>query len=326
MGLLPTPAVSREDLATEQYAPFKPARWSTSNLGYDPNFLTETISLDDLCRKARKKKLTVQLTDKSGDELKYQHFSVIMQRRRKFALLTAVNIDGSKLRRVPRKDTWRQDARIAAEFQPDDEFYVRGRRKERVYFSRGHLVRLLDPSWGKNDAAAKRGQEDTFHFTNAAPQVQGYNDTDWGNLEDYILEKAQGTEKKLTVFTGPVYLPHDPVYGRERTGGPWQIPLSFWKVAVLQKTDDTIAAAAFIVGQTEYVKAFYEAKVFTGLRPYTIEEMRSRKIQISLTALEDAIGEQSPLNFSALRQWDALGSLESTRQTRWLDRVEDLQI
>ena len=326
LGLLPTQFISGAEFPdTEQYAPFKPARWSSPKLGYDPDFLTETISLDDICKKARKKKFTVRLTGKTGDELKYQHFSVIMHRR-KFALLTAVNIDGSKLRKVPRKDTWRQDARISDEFQPDDEFYVKGKQKEKVYFSRGHLVRLLDPSWGKNDAEAKRGQEDTFHFTNAAPQVQGYNDTDWGNLEDYILDKAQGTEKKLTVFTGPVYLPDDPFYGRKRKGGPWQIPLSFWKVAVLQKTDNTIAAAAFIVGQTEFVRAFYEAKVFTGLRPYTIEEMRSRKIQITLASLEETIREQSPLDFSKLKQWDALGSLESTRQARWLRSGEDVQI
>lgn len=70
-------------------------------------------------------------------------------------------------------------------------------------------MRLLDPCWGDQVTNSKRGQEDTFHFTNAAPQVQKYNDSDWGNLEDYLLAKAQGTEKKLTVFTGPIYLPND---------------------------------------------------------------------------------------------------------------------
>lgn len=325
LGLLSTLRISEAEPPTEQYSPFKLTRWSDPTLGYDPEFLTEAISLDDICKTARQKNLTVELNDESGDELKYQHFSVIMHPR-KFALLTAVNIDGSKLRAIKRTDTWRQDARISREFQPDDEFYVKTRQKENVYFSRGHLVRLLDPSWGENNADAKRGQEDTFHFTNAAPQVQGYNDTDWGNLEDYILEKAQGTEKKLTVFTGPVYLPDDPFYGRKREGGPWQIPLSYWKVAVLQKTDDSIAVAAFIVGQTEYVQALYEAKVFTGLRPYTIEEMRSRKIQITLASLEETIADQSPLDFSMLKAWDALGSLESTRQTRWLRSEQDVQI
>ncbi|WP_311044509.1 DNA/RNA non-specific endonuclease [Rhizobium sp. NZLR11] len=49
------------------------------------------------------------------------------------------------------------------------------------------------------------GAQDTFHYTNAAPQVQTYNDIDWGNLEDYLLDKAQSTDKRLIIFTGPIF-------------------------------------------------------------------------------------------------------------------------
>lgn len=309
--------------ATEQYAPFAIARWQEDRLGYDSQFLSQKISLDDICARARAKKLTAPLLNRKGDELTYRHFSVVLHRKRKFALLTAVNIDGAKLIHPgARKDTWRQDIRVDKKYQPDDEFYVQSKKQEKVYFSRGHLVRLLDPCWGNSAAESKRGQEDTFHFTNAAPQVQKYNDSDWGNLEDYLLDKAQGSEKKLTVFTGPIYRADDPFYGRERKGGPWQIPLSFWKVAVLQKSAGKIAVAAFIVGQTEYVQALYEAKVFSGLKPYTVDEMRSRRIQTTVAAIE----EQTGLDFSMLRPFDAHGSLESTRQTRWINSLADVQI
>ena len=308
--------------AMEQYAPFPVTRWKGITLGYDSKFLSQTVSLDDICAPARAKKLTAPLLNQPGDELTYEHFSVVLHRQRKFALVTAVNIDGSKLARPgPRKDTWRPDARVDRVYQPDDGFYVKSKHAEKVYFSRGHLVRFLDPSWG-SASEVKRGVEDSFHFTNAAPQVQQYNDSDWGNLEDYILDKAQGAEKKLTVFTGPIYLPDDPFYGGERKGGPWQIPLSYWKVAVLQKSPGQIAAAAFIVGQTEYVQALYEAKVFSGLKPYTVDEMRSRKIQTTIAAIE----EQTGLNFSALKPFDAHGSLEATRQTRWIHSLSDVQI
>lgn len=311
----------------EQYAPYKVARWNDPALGYDADFLTETVGLDDICQKARKKKLTVPLKDGSGDELKYLHFSVVLNRLRKFALFTAVNIDGDNLKHPgERKDTWRQDARVDPEFQPDDELYVKSKAKEKVYFSRGHLVRLLDPCWGTSKADAVRGMQDTFHFTNAAPQFQSYNDADWGNLEDYLLDKAQGTRKRLTIFTGPVYLPNDPLYGRNRKGGPWQIPLSYWKVAVLQKTEGTISAAAFIVGQTEYVSKLYETKVFSGLKPYTIEEMRERKIQTTIAALQSTIAKGSALDFSMLAPFDAHGSLEATRQSRWLRSMDDIII
>ena len=195
---------------------------------------------------------------------------------RKFPLFTAVNIDGDRLVHPgKRKDTWRRDARIADEFQPDGDFYEKAKGMDPVQFSRGHQVRLLDPCWSllskKANALAESqlASEDTFHYTNAAPQVQGYNDVDWGDLEDYLLDKAQTSKKLLTVFTGPIYRKDDPSYGKKRKGGPWKIPLSFWKVAVIQKTPNRVAAAAFIVGQTQYVQALYEAKVFSGLKPYT---------------------------------------------------------
>ena len=55
-------------------------------------------------------------------------------------------------------------------------------------------------------------------------------------------------------------------------------------------------------------------------------KMRSRKIQITLASLEETIADQSPLDFSILKAWDALGSLESTRQARWLRSEQDVQI
>ncbi|MBB4279627.1 DNA/RNA endonuclease G (NUC1) [Rhizobium mongolense] len=248
---------------------------------------------------------------------------------RKFPLLTAVNIDGNKLVHPgPRKDTWRRDARIAAEYQPDGEFYERNKGKDPVQFSRGHQVRLLDPCWSsvadKEQALveSQMGAEDTFHYTNAAPQVQTYNDIDWGNLEDYLLDKAQSTDKRLAIFTGPIFRENDLLYGKDRKGGPWKIPLSFWKIAVLQNSPTKVAAAAFIVGQTQYVQALYEAKVFSGLKPYTVDQMCKRRIQTTIAAIEEETG----LNFSAVRPFDAQGSLESTRQTRWISDINDVVI
>ena len=141
-------------------------------------------------------------------------------------------------------------------------------------------------------------------------------------LEDYLLDKAQTTMKRLTVFTGPVYRDDDPLYGKTRPNGPWKIPLSYWKVAVLQKTPAKVAAAAFIVGQVQYVQALFEAKVFTRLTPYTVDEMRQRHIQTTIQAIADVSG----LDFSAVLPFDAQGSLEATRQTRWISDINDVVI
>ena len=85
------------------------------------------------------------------------------------------------------------------QYQPAGEFYEKARGSDRIQFSRGHLVRRFDPSWGRTVADAKLGDEDTFHYTNAAPQFQTYNDIDWGNLEDYVLDRAQTFKRRCNL-------------------------------------------------------------------------------------------------------------------------------
>ena len=311
----------------EQYAAFKAERWAAPDLGYDPAFLgaDAAIALEPIYRKLASQGQVTPLLDGSGFELDYFHYSSVMHKARRFPLFTAVNIDGLKLIHPgERKDSWRPDRRIDLALQSVDAFYSGSKTlpPEPIYFSRGHLVRLLDPCWGTTTDDAVRGMQDTFHFTNAAPQVQKYNDIDWGNLEDYLLNKAQTSERKLTVFTGPIYRDDDPPYAHNRPGGPWQIPLSFWKVAVLRKSASEVAAAAFLIGQSEYVEALYEAKVFSGLKPYSIDEIRSRKLQTTVKVIEGLTG----LDFGQVKQWDAQGGLESTRQTRWFEGLDDVMI
>ena len=317
-----------ESLLEADRAPLPVARWTNVH-GYDPSFLSERIDLTKIYKPMLDQGKVAPLLDGSGHELAYHHFTSVIRADRKFPLITAVNIDGDRLVNPgARQDTWRRDARIADEFQPNGDFYEKRKGHDPVQFSRGHQVRLLDPCWSKAQqhadalAEAKLNAEDTFHYTNAAPQVQTYNDIDWGDLEDYLLDKAQTTMKRLTVFTGPVYRDDDPLYGKTRPNGPWKIPLSYWKVAVLQKTPAKVAAAAFIVGQVQYVQALFEAKVFTRLTPYTVDEMRQRHIQTTIQAIADVSG----LDFSALLPFDAQGSLEATRQTRWISDINDVVI
>lgn len=290
--------------------------------GYDAAFLTLPLSLPAIYSTPLAQGRVAPLLAGTGHELAYRHFSAVIDKARKFPLLTAVNIDGARLVRPgERKNTWRRDARIADEYQPAGNFYEKGKGDDPVQFSRGHQVRFVDPCWG-SQAESEQAAVDTFHYTNAAPQVQTYNDIDWGDLEDYLLDKAQASEKRLTVFTGPIFRDEDPFYGRSRKGGPWRVPLSFWKVAVLQKTAAEVAAAAFIVGQTQYVQALYEAKVFSGLKPYTADELRSRRIQTTVAAVEQETG----LDFGVLKRFDAQAGLESTRRTRWVRGLDDVII
>jgi endonuclease G len=318
---LPT---GEEDAFEKDAKPYAASRWKKAlGIGYDPSFLSEAIPLQDICKKARESGEIAPLKGSGGDELTYHRFSVVVHKTRKFALLTTVNIHGGLLQHPgKRQSAWRQDERMDPEYQPAGDFYEKDKGTDKIQFSRGHLVRRLDPSWGETVEDAKLGDEDSFHYPNAAPQFQTYNDIDWGNLEDYVLDRAQTTEKKMTVFQGPIFRDDDPLYGKNRKGGPWKIPLSFWKIAVLEKAPGQIAAAAFMIGQTQYVGALYEAKVFSGLRPYRLDDMRSRKIQTAIKTIENETG----LDFTAIRRFDAHGSLESTRQTRWINGLSDVLI
>lgn len=288
-------------------------------LGYDPTFLSTELTLDDILRE--RKTRAAALLDKSGYELKYLHFSSVVDSIRCMPLLTAVNIDGGKLRHPgEREGQFRIDARLDAKFQPAAEFYEKKLGKDPVSFSRGHMVRRFDPCWGSSEKAAKLADSHTFHYTNAAPQVQAVNGGKWLDIEDYLLGKAQFRQTRLSVFTGPIFRDNDPEYGHDRTGGPWKVPVSFWKVIVMQKSDEKLAATAFILGQINFLDALYEAQVFGSLRKTGLAELQSDNLQTTIAEVE----RQTGLNFRALRAFDVSDALESTRRTRVLARVEDI--
>jgi endonuclease G len=168
-----------------------------------------------------------------------------MHKTRKLALMTAVNIDGSQMRRAKRgSDRWYFDPRIDREQQLGNELY------QSNPLDKGHLVRRLDPAWGSpervEDAVA-----DTFYWTNSSPQHARLNRDTWVSLEDYILESADTHEFKASVFTGPVFADNDP-WHRELT----QIPQAYWKVAVMLKEEGDkvkMSATGYVLSQADLV-------------------------------------------------------------------------
>lgn len=229
-----------------------------------------------------------------GIELRYEHFSVIQHKGRRFPWITGVNIDGKSLRRPPRASSWFRDGRLEEEEQFGDEIYSGSG------FSRGHMVRRLDPCWGSDDEV-KRGNEDTFHFTNACPQEQNqFNDKLWGNLEDYILDEADAEHIKISVFTGPIFRDEDP-FVRDA-----QIPLEFWKI-VAWRSKNKLKSVGFMLSQEPFIDI-----EFAG-GPYRTSE-RSLK----------AIGRDAGIDFGrALLDADVHGNEEASGQP--LLSFEDLR-
>ena len=139
--------------------------------------------------------------------------------------MTAVNIDGSSLQDLPRTGDWDLDPRVPADQQAGPALYADND------LDRGHLVRRRDPGWG-SVAEARAATEATFVYTNAAPQASVFNQSKdlWVGLEDHVLQYADATDQRVSVFTGPVLDPTDPVYRGVR------IPRRFWKVAAWAET------------------------------------------------------------------------------------------
>lgn len=303
--------------------PHRPSTWKKwvedFKLGYDPNFLSHEIKLDNVL--GEMKEMTAKLKDSDGYCLDYLHFSTIIHKDRKFPILAAVNIDGGQLIHPgDRSGRFRKDPRIDDEFQPAANFYERKLGNDPVQFSRGHLVRRLDPCWGNDPSDSETADIHTFHYTNAAPQIQRFNAGDWLDIEDYILNKSQVKNAKVTIFTGPVFRDNDPLYGFEREGGPWQIPLTYWKVAVIEKEDGEVAATAFLQGQLKFVQSLFETKVFRNLRNKSIDELQSENLQTTIKTVEEETG----LDFGSLKSKDISSALESTRKTRLLRSTKDI--
>lgn len=293
-----------------------PADWLDNRAGYAPGFL---IPDGREGRSPARHRLYVPLptmpdwleedtvrllSDPGNFELRYQHFSIVMSRSRKLALLTATNVDGGSLGNLGRKD--RNPDRAIGDVEPEaasDIWYFDPRISEadqlgpRLYdetsFDYGHLVRRLDPVWG--DPRTQRiANDDTFYMTNCAPHETRFHRTrrdemTWSKLEDKVLDAARSTRKRFTIFTGPVLDPRDP-----RVGGV-KIPTTFWKIAAYEK-DGSLRAHGYMLWQ--------EKEVATMDRP-RFEGLESLEQAEEPTPIRE-IGRLTSLDFGPLLPADVL--------------------
>lgn len=212
--------------------------------GYDEDFLGSPFPLPELDPSIRH--LAAPLLREPGEtELEYTHFSIVMNKERRLPFFTAVNVDGEQLVSVPRNGDWAIDGRIARHHQLGNEAYTRNP------LDRGHMVRRRDPVWGPR---ARQASRDTFVYTNAALQHRDLNQKEWLELENHILEHARAQDQKLTVLTGPVFKPDDPVFDNGgRVDPPTRIPEEFWKLVVWNDPDEGLKGAAFVLSQEDLV-------------------------------------------------------------------------
>jgi len=218
--------------------------------GYDPQFLGHPLPLPRLTAEALHFGAVAPVADDPAGELRYTHFSVVMNAARRMAFFTAVNIDGARWFNLPRgEDRWFYDSRVAREHQLGDEFYGNEPVGRKGWFDRGHLVRRLDPVWGPMPTATL-ANDDTFHWTNCSPQYWGFNQGEelWQGLEDFILFNTDAEDVRATVFTGPLFQDDDEEHRGVR------IPQFFWKVVVVNDGAGALSSSAYVVSQQRYAQ------------------------------------------------------------------------
>lgn len=260
--------------------------------GYDPDFLgvdTKSVPLPQLSS-TMKANAAVNQQANGADKfiLPYHHFSVVINKKRKLAYFTAVNIDGNisyRIRRDP--DKWFLDPRLKVGEQTGNAVYVDNP------LDRGHLVRRLDPAWGDSTQLAKIANDDTFHFTNCSPQHKDFNQnqTTWAGLEDYILDNAIAQDLRVSVFTGPVFSDQDPPYRGVN------LPRQYWKVVVMVKEDGDLSATAYLLSQDSLLQDLEEGFSFGAYKTY----------QVPIQRIEELTG----LKFGNLKGFDPTATLES---------------
>ncbi|MFL5354389.1 DNA/RNA non-specific endonuclease [Archangium sp.] len=300
--------------------------------GYDPDFLKgfhiELPRLSVAMRKQAARKLKLA-EGEDPFELKYQHFSLVMNAARRMAFFTACNIDGSTWVSINRTtgdqresaeaaEVWFEDPRISPDAQCHQDLYDHQRPRT---FDRGHLVRRQDPSWGTS-TRAQRANADTFHFTNCTPQEFHFNQRAqyWQGIERWLLEdNAVADRERIIVFTGPVFGDDDPEYRYVR------LPLAFWKIVVFVQ-DEQLRATAVRASQEELLPRGLPEKLGESLEggaedlsdTTEIHEYRS-----TVAELEQLTG----LDFGPLRHHDTnAGDGEARTHERELHTFDELGV
>ncbi len=202
--------------------------------------------------------------------LKYHHYSLVMNKKRRLQMWSAVNVDYTEERRDGRSreelgtDKWIPDPRIPLKFQlTDPEFY-----KPAGQIDRGHIVRREDSAWGDSPDEVEYSNSDTFHWTNCTPQHEAFNQENpdsekygmkgiWGEFESYIKKQVAKNEERCCILAGPILKQSNP--SADFGFGKFKYPSEFWKVVVVANGEGNnrkLQAYGFILSQSDVVKKF----------------------------------------------------------------------
>ena len=261
--------------------------------------------------------------DQDGGELRYHHFSVVMNARRRLAYVAAANLRAEAPFHHERQDgdRWFFDPRLPMRLQAGQEYYADSP------LDRGHLVRQDDAAWGMTAHEAKLASDDTFHWTNCSPQHQIRNQADranqrglllWGNLEQAVSRLARRFGSRLSVMSGPIFSDHDRPYRTD-----FWLPAEFWKLILVKDDAGRPRALAFRLSQAGQIADLPPDRFASEeVAPYAPFQIRIVDLQ-ALTGLDlKAYLAWDPAAGGAKRREGA----EDRMTLRKIDREDDVLI
>lgn len=263
-------------------APFDPNY--ASRKGYAPDFLgaKHRVALPKLSP-GLESEVTKLIEPQENNKyvLHYHNYSVVMHRKRRFAVYSAANVSfGDRYLMGRTSDVWRLDPRIPQEAQVGEFYYARNK------FDRGHLTRREDLEFGKTPTLALSSAGDTCHFTNCTPQHAGFNQNReiWQGIERHVLEEAiiQG-QYNAQIFTGPIFDDRDPDYKSI------QYPIQYWKIATALNSAGELFATAYLASQVDVIAQLgIEAEI--PFSPFKMFQVKISEIE-RLTGLTFVYGK-----------------------------------
>ncbi|TCS64531.1 endonuclease G [Primorskyibacter sedentarius] len=268
--------------------------------GYDPQFLQVAEVPLPKVPEAFGLSAPSDATQDRPFELRYQNFGVLYSGRFKTPIIAALNIDGAQTHPQKRgSDKWFADLRLRAEEQLKKEDY------DHDEIDRGHLIRRAATNWGADDAQAKRSNDDSFHYTVAAPQHRAFNRStaQWLGLENYIMTNVRTHGFRACVLTGPILTGDEPQL--KDTGAV--VPLKFFKVVTMLAEEDgsdgilRLHSTAYVLSQVEVIQQLLsDQNRIEAVGGFEFGEYKTFQVRIrDLEAL-------SRLDFGPLRDADPL--------------------
>jgi endonuclease G len=317
--------------------------------GYDPEFLGKNhlrVPLPSLGRSADVLEWTQNR--RKNSEFKYWNYSVVMNKGRKLAFFSAVNVDAKQRPDGAGRegDVWYYDTRPPnyKKSQLGSEFYGKQKTFEvdrsQNPFDRGHLTRRLDAQWGENETESTRNGNDSFHWTNCSPQHWRYNQgaKKWLGLEDYVIKGFANRTGRACVINGPVFnaplskrgpggRPIPTIGGKRHkdpTFGGVAIPKLFFKVVSCERASGSLATAAFLMSQEDMLAAEDRIVGLDASPDEMLTEAEARLYEVSIADLEKVTG----LDFGPLQAADTFGGDEALTLVAPipLDKFEDIRL